>query len=162
MTNYSGWYIGRIDIASVASAKAGGSTTVTDTVFHWTNANVAPMVSTANITGLVAIVGGPYATQAAATGTASADPSKAPGTGVSTSTVNSSNGTTPNLPNPFASITTALGDIAHIFGNLTSKNLWIRVVKIGVGGTLLLVGLAHLTGANNAVYNAARTVPLPV
>jgi hypothetical protein len=45
---------------------------------------------------------------------------------------------------------------------LQNANTWIRVAKVIIGGALLLIGLAHMTGADNAVATAARTVPLPV
>lgn len=48
------------------------------------------------------------------------------------------------------------------FGALTQKNTWIRVGKIAIGGLLLIIGLAHITGAGNAVATAARKVPVPV
>jgi hypothetical protein len=38
---------------------------------------------------------------------------------------------------------------------LSSANLWIRVAKVGIGGTLLIVGLAKLTGADQAVGGVA-------
>lgn len=158
MTSAAGWYIGRIETASVASAKAGGSTSVSDTVFHWPGA-VRPTVGTANITGLTAIVGGPYATQAAATAAATGDKNTTTATagtgtspGVGTSTVNSSNG---SLPNPLA----AIGDF---LARLADASTWVRVAKVVVGGALLLIGLAHITGADNAVAAAARKAPLPV
>lgn len=160
MAGAQGWYIGRIENASVASAKAGASTSVQDTVFDWTG-TVAPTVASANITGLVAIVGGPYATQAQASTVAGADKntfSAIPGEGtpgVSTSTVNSSNGTTPSW-------LSGLGSFASFLNALASKNLWIRVAKVMVGGALLVIGLAHITGADNAVATIARKAPLPV
>lgn len=52
--------------------------------------------------------------------------------------------------------------LGNLLGALTSAALWIRVAKVIVGGTLLIVGLAHMTGADSAVAAAARTVPLPV
>ena len=45
---------------------------------------------------------------------------------------------------------------------LSSANTWIRVSKVVIGGVLLIVGLVHITGADNAVASAARKVPLPV
>lgn len=59
----------------------------------------------------------------------------------------------------FAPWATGLGDF---LAALTSANTWIRVAKVVVGGVLLIVGLVHITGADNAVATAARKVPLPV
>ena len=55
-----------------------------------------------------------------------------------------------------------LNAIGAFFNDLTSSNLWIRAAKIIVGGALLIVGLVHITGADNAIASAARKVPLPV
>lgn len=52
--------------------------------------------------------------------------------------------------------------LANFLSALTSPALWIRVAKIVVGGALLLIGVAHMTGADNAVASAARKVPLPI
>lgn len=161
MGGAQGWYVGRIQVASVASAKAGGSTSVTDTVFQWTGSG-RPTVAAAGITGLTAIVGGPYPTRAAAQAAAAGDKSTVAATagsgappGVSTSTVGSSGG---HLPNPLSGLA-AIGDF---FGRLTQSATWIRVAKVITGGLLLVVGLAHMTGASNAAAQAARRVPLPV
>jgi O6-methylguanine-DNA--protein-cysteine methyltransferase len=55
-----------------------------------------------------------------------------------------------------------LSQIGDFFSALSQKNTWVRVLKIMVGGTLVIVGLAHMTGASNAVATAARNVPIPV
>lgn len=55
-----------------------------------------------------------------------------------------------------------LAQIGDFFAALTQANTWIRVAKVAVGGALLIIGLAHMTGASNAVASAARKVPLPV
>ncbi len=59
------------------------------------------------------------------------------------------------------------GALSNLAGNITGgitgfhgSNFVIRAVKIIVGGMLVLIGLAHLTGADNAVANAARKVPV--
>lgn len=52
--------------------------------------------------------------------------------------------------------------IGDFFSALSSKNLWIRAAKIAIGGALVIIGLAHITGAGNAVAAAARKVPVPV
>jgi hypothetical protein len=60
------------------------------------------------------------------------------------------------------SLPTGINAIGDFFNRLTDKNTWIRFAKIVVGGALLIIGLAHMTGADNAVASAARKVPLPV
>jgi hypothetical protein len=55
-----------------------------------------------------------------------------------------------------------LAQVGDFFGALTGPNLWIRAAKVLVGATLLIVGIAHLTGASGALAATARKVPLPV
>lgn len=55
-----------------------------------------------------------------------------------------------------------LGEIGDFFYRLTEKNTYVRLAKMVVGGLLIIVGLAHITGAGNAVASTARKVPLPV
>lgn len=55
-----------------------------------------------------------------------------------------------------------LAAIGAFFNALGDPNTWIRVTKVVVGGVLLIVGLVHITGADNAVASVARKVPLPV
>jgi hypothetical protein len=159
MATTAGWYIGRITSSSVATAKAGTSPVITDTVFHWTNTTTKPTVTTANITGLSAIVGGPYATQAAATAAANGDASTTsglPGTtkpAVTSSTVNSSNGSLPNLLSWESGLATFLSD-------LTSSSTWIRVAEVVIGGVLLIVGLAHITGATQVISKIPPVLPV--
>jgi len=57
---------------------------------------------------------------------------------------------------------TGIDAIGAFFNDLGSANTWIRVAKVVVGGVLLIVGLVHITGADNAVADAARKVPLPI
>lgn len=52
--------------------------------------------------------------------------------------------------------------IGSFFGALGQSNTWIRVAKVVVGGVLLIIGIAHITGAGNAVATAARKVPVPI
>lgn len=55
-----------------------------------------------------------------------------------------------------------LPGLTSLLGALTDKNLWVRAAKVIIGGALVLIGLAHMTGADNAVAVAARKAPLPV
>jgi hypothetical protein len=63
----------------------------------------------------------------------------------------------PVIPNPVQDINGFLSDI-------TSANLWIRVAKIAIGGAILIVGLAKLTGTDqklgNAVSSGVKYAPL--
>ena len=56
----------------------------------------------------------------------------------------------------------AIPGLSDFFTALTDSNTWIRAAKVIVGGVLLIVGLVHITGADNALASAARKVPLPV
>lgn len=55
-----------------------------------------------------------------------------------------------------------LTQVGDFFASLTQANTWIRVVKVLAGGLLLAIGIAHITGAGNAVASAARKVPVPI
>lgn len=61
-----------------------------------------------------------------------------------------------------SSTLSGLDAIGAFFNKLGEANTWIRVAKVLVGGVLLIIGLAHMTGAGNAVATTARKVPLPV
>ena len=52
--------------------------------------------------------------------------------------------------------------IGAFFSTLGQANTWIRVAKVVVGGVLLIVGIVHITGADNAVAAIARKVPVPI
>jgi hypothetical protein len=56
----------------------------------------------------------------------------------------------------------ATGSLGSLISALTSSNTWIRVVKVIIGGVLLIVGLVHITGVSGTAADAARKVPLPV
>lgn len=89
---------------------------------------------------------GPYPTKAAAQAEAAAQTKTATSTEVSTPDV--------SLP--------GLSQVGDFFQRLTQGNTWIRVAKVIVGGMLLIVGLVHITGVDNAVASIARKVPVPV
>lgn len=52
--------------------------------------------------------------------------------------------------------------LAGLLSALTARNLWIRAAKVVIGGALVLVAFAHMTGADNAIAATARKAPLPV
>lgn len=57
---------------------------------------------------------------------------------------------------------TGIDAVGAFFNDLTNSGTWIRVAKVLVGGLLLVIGLVHITGADNAVASVARKVPLPI
>ncbi len=96
-------------------------------------------------------VAGPYATKAEAqawqtsANTAGNSPGSVVG-GVTNAAVNA----------------TGINAIGGFFSALGEANTWIRVAKVVVGGALLIIGLVHITGADNAVASIARKVPVPI
>jgi hypothetical protein len=56
----------------------------------------------------------------------------------------------------------ATGSLGSLISALTSSNTWIRVVKVIVGGLLMVIGIVHITGISGGVADTARRVPLPV
>jgi hypothetical protein len=50
---------------------------------------------------------------------------------------------------------TDISTISGFASALGNKTLWIRTGKIVIGGGLLLIGVAHLTGVDNKVAKAA-------
>jgi hypothetical protein len=50
--------------------------------------------------------------------------------------------------------------IAGFLGDLTSANTWVRAAKILIGGALLIVGAAKLTGAGGLAAKAVKIAPL--
>jgi hypothetical protein len=51
--------------------------------------------------------------------------------------------------------------IGSFFDGLTEANLWIRVAKVALGGIILLVGIAKLTGIEKGVVGTAvKAAPL--
>lgn len=118
------------------------------------------------------LLAGPFSTQQAAQDWATAyekNPAtlhagsslpKSPGNPVPGSNGNNGAGTvtgdTPPAP------VSGLAAIGQFFTNLGSANLWIRVAKVVIGGALLIIGLAHMTGSDHAIARTARMVPLPI
>lgn len=57
-------------------------------------------------------------------------------------------------------VESAITSVPQFLQGLTSGNLWIRVAKVVIGGTLILVGVAKLTGASSAITKAAGKIPV--
>lgn len=53
-----------------------------------------------------------------------------------------------------------LASISDLFHRLTEAATWVRVAKVFVGASLLIIGLAHITGIDNKVGEVARNVPI--
>lgn len=60
-----------------------------------------------------------------------------------------------NISNPLSGLA-AIGDF---FSRLTESSTWIRAAKILVGGAILLIGIAHVTGMEGKIGDLARKVP---
>jgi hypothetical protein len=52
------------------------------------------------------------------------------------------------------------GAIGTFLGDLTSASLWVRIAKVLIGGAMLLVGIAKLTGAGGIAAKAVKVAPL--
>jgi hypothetical protein len=101
-------------------------------------------------TALSGTESGPYATQADAQTAAKAG-----------------KGSVQQNTNPLSGGTTTTGStnwydsIGNFFSALSQSSLWIRVAKVLVGGALVIVGVAHLTGVDNKMISGAtRALPL--
>lgn len=54
-----------------------------------------------------------------------------------------------------------ISNVTDFLGGLTSANLWIRVAKGIIGGALILLGAAKLTGIDNKIAKTAlKAAPL--
>jgi hypothetical protein len=93
---------------------------------------------------------GPYATQAAAK--TAANPQQQSANPVNDAANAAENSSSLAIPASIGNFFAALGEV----------NTWIRAGKVVIGGLLLIIGLVHITGADNAIATAARKVPLPV
>lgn len=54
-----------------------------------------------------------------------------------------------------------LGTIGDFFSGLTQANLWVRILKGVIGGALILIGTAKLTGVEKGIAGkAVKVAPL--
>lgn len=60
--------------------------------------------------------------------------------------------------NAIPGVGSGIQSVTDFLKGLTQQSLWVRVAKVAVGGVLVLIGLAHLTGADSVV----RKLPIPV
>lgn len=127
----------------------------------WTDANAGKILSAAESNTGSAGVGeqlvkwqGPFATQAEAK--TAANPQQ--------QSVNPLNDAA-NAAENSKVVSDPLGTLAEFLGlkgGISGTNLVIRSAKVIIGGALIIIGIAHMTGAANAVANAARKIPLPI
>jgi hypothetical protein len=120
-------------------AKAAAKTAALATPFP---AGKGPVISVENVNW--ANVNGPYATQAEAN-TALAKLPIAPSVG---SQAGNQAAATANA--------TGLGTVGGFLSALSSSNTWVRVAKVAIGGIILIVGIAKLSGMNSSV--AAKAI----
>lgn len=79
----------------------------------------------------------------------------APGTG-------GNKGTTPSSSTPQNPATSAASGWVGSITGFHGTNFVLRAIKVLVGGLLVMIGLVHMTGADNAVAQVVKKVPLPV
>lgn len=118
-------------------------------VFHGTKAAADHIASTV-IDGTVT---GPYADKASAEAAVKTAGGKPGG-----SDQNISVSKPPPGPQQPAKVTNPLdwlSNIGQFFSALTQPNLWLRISKVLLGGTLVVAGLIKLTGADKKVYGLA-------
>lgn len=59
-------------------------------------------------------------------------------------------------------ITSPLQAVQNFLAALSSSALWLRVAKVVIGGALLLIGLARMSGADKVADAVTRHVPIPI
>lgn len=95
---------------------------------------------------------GPFTTQAAANTAIPAIQKANPAPGVLGQTERDNAGNpVGNAAKAAEDAASAITSVEGFLSTLGDRNLWIRVTKILVGGVILIVGLAKLTGADNKV-----------
>jgi len=92
---------------------------------------------------------GPFTTQAAANAAIPAIQKANPSPGVLGEVAADNNS------NPLGQAASGITTLEGFLSALGDKNLWIRTAKIVIGGSLLLVGVAHLTGADSKIAKTA-------
>jgi hypothetical protein len=59
------------------------------------------------------------------------------------------------------SVGNSIDSVSQFLSGLTSANLWIRVAKVAIGGVILIVGIAKLTGVEKGIVGTAvKAAPL--
>src|ERR1700722_14753379 len=93
-------------------------------------------------------INGPYATQAAANAAIPAIQKAHPAPGEASQLVDAATGQ-PQSANSAAALT-------GFISSLENSGTWVRVAKVVIGGALVIIGLARMTGADGAVGSAAK------
>jgi hypothetical protein len=91
-------------------------------------------------------INGPYATQAQANAAIPAIQAAHPAPGEISQAVDAATGQ-PQSSNSAAGLTTFLAELGN-------SGTWVRVAKVVIGGVLVIVGLAKLTGAGKVIEEA--------
>ena len=105
-------------------------------------------------------INGPYTTQAEANAAIPAIQKAHPAPGEAQQLANeglAGNGQAGAASNPVG-----LGNFLADITGFSGSNFVVRALKVIIGGTLLMVGIAHMTGAGDKVSELARKVPIPV
>jgi hypothetical protein len=55
-------------------------------------------------------------------------------------------------------VTSDAASVASFLGSLSNSGTWVRVLKVVIGGVLVVVGFARLTGAGKAVTSTVKAV----
>jgi hypothetical protein len=100
-------------------------------------------------------VQGPYTTQAQANAAIPAIQSANPAQGSVEQEKNSGTPVASQAAGAVQAATSWTAALQGLIQGIESGNLWVRVAKIAIGGTILIVGLAKLTGADKAVGGVA-------
>jgi hypothetical protein len=58
-----------------------------------------------------------------------------------------------------SSVTGYLDFLVHAWNTLISRSLWQRIAEGVIGGALILVAVAHMTGAPGVVRKIAKVAP---
>jgi hypothetical protein len=69
----------------------------------------------------------------------------------------SATGTTPQGAAGAIANDTGITAVGDFFNQLKEGSLWLRIAEFAIGGILVAVALAHLTGVNNDVTKALKT-----
>jgi hypothetical protein len=139
------WWVGAY-IEAGASVSGNSGTAYLPFVFQADNKTAAQKAAGAKL------LAGPFSAQQQAQNWATSY-ERNPNTLHSGSGLSKNTGTTTG-DNPPAGI----GSVLDFLNGLTSANLWIRVTKVGIGGLILIVGLAKLTSFNSSVAQKAFKV----
>lgn len=93
-------------------------------------------------------VTGPFTTEAAAKAAVKAGHVTPPTT------------TQPHIPNPLGAVAPWAAGLSGFLHDLTERSTWFRVLKIVIGGTLIIVGALHINQVRDLAGTAAKAAVL--